>query len=49
VFGGGVEAMFSPSWSAKLEYLYVDLGRTNVPISGFATNVDIWSTYCASA
>jgi outer membrane immunogenic protein len=43
VFGGGVEAMFSPSWSAKLEYLYVDLGRTNVPISGFATDVDFWS------
>jgi outer membrane immunogenic protein len=23
--GGGVEAMFNPNWTAKLEYLYVDL------------------------
>jgi outer membrane immunogenic protein len=28
--GGGVEAMLMPNWSAKLEYLYVDLGdKTN--------------------
>lgn len=25
--GGGVEAMLMPNWSAKLEYLYVDLGE----------------------
>jgi outer membrane immunogenic protein len=25
--GGGLEWMFSPNWSAKLEYLYYDLGR----------------------
>jgi outer membrane immunogenic protein len=37
--GGGVEVGFAPSWSAKIEYLYVDLGsRTttyllNPPIS----------------
>jgi outer membrane immunogenic protein len=24
--GGGIEAMFAPNWSGKLEYLYVDLG-----------------------
>jgi outer membrane immunogenic protein len=24
--GGGVEAMFAPNWSAKLEYLYADFG-----------------------
>ena len=23
--GGGVEAMFNPNWTAKIEYLYVDL------------------------
>jgi outer membrane immunogenic protein len=29
--GGGVETMLAPNWSAKLEYLYVDLGSvTNV-------------------
>ena len=28
--GGGIEAMLMPHWSAKLEYLYVDLGdQTN--------------------
>ncbi|HEY5380434.1 MAG TPA: outer membrane protein [Pseudolabrys sp.] len=26
--GGGVEVMFAPRWSAKLEYLYADLGNT---------------------
>jgi outer membrane immunogenic protein len=25
--GGGIEYAFSPGWSTKLEYLYVDLGR----------------------
>src|SRR5262249_38946399 len=25
-FGGGIEAMFAPRWSAKFEYLYMDLG-----------------------
>ncbi len=27
--GGGVEWMFAPNWSAKLEYLYYDLGSIN--------------------
>jgi outer membrane immunogenic protein len=27
--GAGVEAMITANWSAKLEYLYMDLGRTN--------------------
>ena len=26
--GGGVEWRFSPNWSAKIEYLYMDIGRT---------------------
>jgi outer membrane immunogenic protein len=26
VFGGGVEYAFADHWSAKAEYLYVDLG-----------------------
>lgn len=25
--GGGAEAAFAPNWTAKLEYMYVDLGR----------------------
>jgi outer membrane immunogenic protein len=27
--GGGLEYMFLPSWSFKVEYLYMDLGHTN--------------------
>jgi outer membrane immunogenic protein len=27
--GGGIEVAFAPGWSAKLEYLYVDLGTVN--------------------
>ena len=27
--GGGVEWMFAPHWSAKVEYLYVDLSGSN--------------------
>jgi opacity protein-like surface antigen len=27
--GGGIEVALAPNWSAKLEYLYLDLGRTN--------------------
>jgi outer membrane immunogenic protein len=29
--GAGGEWMFAPNWSAKLEYLYYDLGRANYP------------------
>ncbi|KAF2989548.1 outer membrane beta-barrel protein [Methylocystis sp. MJC1] len=31
--GGGVEWMFWPNWSAKVEYLYYDLGRVTVAAS----------------
>jgi len=31
--GGGVEWLFSPNWSAKLEYLYYDLGTAVTPAS----------------
>src|SRR5262249_20413421 len=27
--GAGIEGMFAPRWSAKLEYLYADYGRFN--------------------
>ena len=30
--GGGVEWMFVPRWSAKLEYLYIDTGETSVTL-----------------
>lgn len=28
--GGGIEGILAPNWSAKVEYLYVDLGRHEV-------------------
>jgi outer membrane immunogenic protein len=33
--GGGFEWMFMPNWSAKLEYLYYDLGRVTFATSPF--------------
>lgn len=40
--GGGVEAAFAPNWSAKIEYLYVDLGHLSCGAvsCGVPTNVD---------
>jgi outer membrane immunogenic protein len=31
--GGGIEGAFGGGWSAKLEYLYVDLGKTEFTIA----------------
>ena len=40
--GAGIEAAIAPQWTAKLEYLYVDLGSTGCSAAacGIATNVD---------
>jgi outer membrane immunogenic protein len=40
-FGGGVEWAFLSSWSAKLEYLYTDLGtaKCNIGACGVGSNV----------
>lgn len=45
--GGGVEWMFWPNWSAKVEYLYYDLGTVNYS-GGFNTastigGIPVWS------
>ncbi len=34
--GGGVEWMFMPNWSAKIEYLYYDLGTAQAPLGALA-------------
>jgi outer membrane immunogenic protein len=34
--GGGVEALFSRNWSAKIEYLYVDLGSFSNTFTGLS-------------
>ncbi|WP_315761452.1 MULTISPECIES: outer membrane protein [unclassified Bradyrhizobium] len=31
VAGGGAEWAFAPKWSARLEYLYIDLKHDNLP------------------
>jgi outer membrane immunogenic protein len=36
--GGGVEWMFLPRWSTKLEYLYVDTGDTDVTLFGITAS-----------
>ena len=41
--GAGLEAMFSRDWSAKLEYLYIDLGTFDNTI-GLATTPPIGAT-----
>ena len=46
--GGGVESMFAGNWSAKIEYLYVDLGSVSnsvvLPIaSGFPLGANVTS------
>jgi len=35
--GGGLEYMFAPAWSAKIEYQYYDFGKTNVYDTGVWT------------
>ena len=35
--GGGVEALLSRNWSAKVEYLYVDLGSFSNTFTGLGT------------
>ena len=37
--GGGGEWMFSPKWTAKLEYLYYDLGSVTYATGGYAVDV----------
>jgi outer membrane immunogenic protein len=41
--GAGLEAAIAPRWTAKVEYLYADMGDTNcaVPVCSLPTNVDL--------
>jgi outer membrane immunogenic protein len=38
--GGGLEYMFSPQWSAKVEYQYYDFGKDSYTAVGFPYEVD---------
>lgn len=42
--GGGVETMFAPNWSAKVEYLYVDLGRRSLDMTSSTVSPFVFST-----
>ncbi len=39
--GAGVEYAFAPNWSAKLEYIYADLGDSSAAIGPVVTNSDL--------
>ncbi len=43
--GGGLEYMFAPSWSTKLEYQYYNFGKTNVIIPAGAALVAPGATF----
>lgn len=45
--GGGAEWMFMPNWSAKVEYLYYDLGTVTTPSIGYAYGAN-FTTLAAS-
>jgi outer membrane immunogenic protein len=47
--GGGVEWMFAPKWSAKAEYLYVDLGSQDYALANGPLNSIPTFTQSASA
>jgi outer membrane immunogenic protein len=38
--GAGVEWMFLPGWTTKLEYLHYDLGTVTYPTGGYSINVN---------
>lgn len=42
--GGGVEAMLAPNWSAKVEYLYVDLGRSSLNVTSSTVPAIVFNT-----
>jgi len=41
VLGAGVEYAFLGAWSAKVEYLYTDLGKVTCPAGTCAVDNDI--------
>jgi outer membrane immunogenic protein len=44
VYGGGLEAMLGQNWTAKIEYLHVDLGDGPVVTNGTARQALDWKT-----
>jgi outer membrane immunogenic protein len=49
--GGGLERLFAPNWSLKVEYLYYDIGRVTYalfPLQQFGLNGTLLETIGAS-
>jgi outer membrane immunogenic protein len=44
VIGGGVEHLFSPRWSAKIEYQYIDLGDDKLSAAAGVNNINSAAT-----
>ena len=46
--GAGIEGAFGGGWSAKVEYLYIDLGKlettVTAPAAGLTANFNGWLT-----
>ena len=40
--GAGAEYMFAPNWSAKVEYNYIDFGKSSIQYSGLAGDRSEW-------
>ncbi|MCI0598691.1 MAG: outer membrane beta-barrel protein [Beijerinckiaceae bacterium] len=51
--GGGIEWMFLPNWSVKVEYLYYDIGRptfsAGVPFQVFPPATPFWAHFPAAS
>ena len=43
--GGGLEWMFAPQWSAKVEYQYLDLGKENYLSAALPPGVDVKASF----
>ena len=41
--GAGVEYMFAPNWSGKLEYNYIDLGKSTIQYTPLVANRSEWN------
>ncbi|MGH6796406.1 MAG: outer membrane protein [Methylocella sp.] len=47
--GGGLEWLFAPNWSAKVEYLYYDIGRVTYGLSPLAFNSAVFGLAYSSS
>jgi outer membrane immunogenic protein len=43
--GGGLEYMFAPAWSAKVEYMYADFSKENYGASLLAPGIDVGASF----